>query len=195
MKHHENDLSQFIQNSYEMKLLDKRIIIISEGIDSSVAKKVITQLLYLDSVDSKSPIHVYINSPGGEINSGFAIYDTIKFIKPEVKIINTGLCASIATIINIAAHKQNRYSLPNCRFLIHQPLIPGQITGPAADLEITAKEILKTREKINKLLALECNQPLEKVEKDTARDYWMSAQEALEYGLITKIIENENQLE
>ena len=91
MRHNENDLSQLIHNSYEMKLLDKRIIIISEGIDSSVAKKVVAQLLYLDSVDSKSCIHMYINSPGGEINSGFAIYDTIKFIKPEVKIINTGL--------------------------------------------------------------------------------------------------------
>src|SRR5690606_12835378 len=119
---------------------------------------------------------------------GFAIYDTIRFITSEVTIVNTGLCASIATIINIAAKKENRLSMPNTRFLIHQPLIGGQLRGPATDLEIHANEILKTRERINKMLAEECGQPLSRVEKDTMRDYWMNAGEALEYGLISKVI-------
>ena len=138
----------------------------------------------------REAINLYLNSPGGEVNSGFAIYDTIRFLSSDVRIINTGLCASIATIINIAAKKQHRFSMPNCKFLIHQPLIPGQIYGQASDIEIHAREILKTRQKINELLSKECGQPLAKVEKDTTRDYWMNAGEALEYGLVTKIIEN-----
>lgn len=176
------------------KLLEERIVFISEGIDSSVAKRVVGALLTLESKDPGKPITIYQNSPGGEVNSGFAIYDTIRFISSPVTIVNTGLCASIATIINIAAKKENRVSMPNCKFLIHQPLIGGQIRGPAADLEIHAREILKTREKINKMLAEECNQPIERVEKDTMRDYWMSANEALDYGLVSKIVENISEL-
>lgn len=174
----------------EQRLLDKRTIFISEGINSTVAKRVINQLLALEYEKPNTPINIYLNSPGGEVNSGFAIYDTIRYVSSDVRIINTGLCASIATIINIAAKKQNRYSMPNCKFLIHQPLIPGQIYGQASDIEIHAREILKTRQKINELLSKECGQPLAKVEKDTTRDYWMNAGEALEYGLVTKIIEN-----
>jgi len=174
----------------EQRLLDKRTIFVSEGINASVAKRVINQLLALEYEKPNTPINLYLNSPGGEVNSGFAIYDTIRYLSSDVKIINTGLCASIATIINIAAKKQHRYSMPNCKFLIHQPLIPGQIYGQASDIEIHAREILKTRQKINELLSKECDQPLAKVEKDTTRDYWMNAGEALEYGLVTKIIEN-----
>lgn len=174
----------------EQRLLDKRTIFVSEGINAAVAKRVINQLLALEYEKPNSPINLYLNSPGGEVNSGFAIYDTIRFLSSDVRIINTGLCASIATIINIAAKKQHRYSMPNCKFLIHQPLIPGQIYGQASDIEIHAREILKTRQKINELLSKECGQPLSKVEKDTTRDYWMNAGEALEYGLVTKIIEN-----
>lgn len=174
----------------EQRLLDKRTIFISEGINATVAKRVINQLLALEYEKANTPINIYLNSPGGEVNSGFAIYDTIRYVSSDVRIINTGLCASIATIINIAAKKQNRYSMPNCKFLIHQPLIPGQIYGQASDIEIHAREILKTRQKINELLSKECGQPLAKVEKDTTRDYWMNAGEALEYGLVTKIIEN-----
>ena len=129
------------------------------------------------------------------MNSGFAIYDTIRFISSPVTIINTGLCASIATVINIAAKKDRRFSMPNAKFLIHQPLIPGQVYGQASDLEITAREILKTREKINKMLAKETGTPLDKVEKDTTRDYWMNAQEAVEYGLVSKIVETYKDLE
>ena len=175
------------------KLYDNRALFISEGIDSSVAKRVVSQLLSLDAA-SHDPILIYQNSPGGEVNSGFSIYDTIRFIRSEVKIINTGLCASIATIINIAAKKENRLSMPNTRFLIHQPLIGGVIRGQASDLEIHANEILKTREKINKYLAEACGQPLERVEKDTMRDYWMDTDEALKYGLVSRVITNASEI-
>ncbi len=188
------NLDMMAQQLTEQRLLEKRTLFVSEGINSVVAKRVISQLLTLEADKPGAPINFYLNSPGGEVNSGFAIYDTIRFLKSEVRIINTGLCASIATIINIAAKKQNRLSMPNCKFLIHQPLIPGQIYGQASDIEIHAREILKTRQKINELLSKECGQPLAKVEKDTTRDYWMNAGESLEYGLIHKIIENISEL-
>ncbi len=183
-------LDAMAQHLTEQRLLDKRTIFVSEGINAAVAKRIINQILALEYEKPNTPINLYLNSPGGEVNSGFAIYDTIRFVSSDVRIINTGLCASIATIINIAAKKQHRFSMPNCKFLIHQPLIPGQIYGQASDIEIHAREILKTRQKINELLSKECSQPISKVEKDTTRDYWMNAGEALEYGLVTKIIEN-----
>ncbi len=187
------DLTELAQGSAEYRLLETRSIFISEAINSSVARRVVSNLLFLDS-QGKDTIFIYLNSPGGEVNSGFAIYDTIRFIAADVKIINTGLCASIATIINIAVKKANRFSMPNCKFLIHQPLIAGQIYGQASDIEITAREILKTRHLINELLAKECSQELAKVEKDTVRDYWMNAQQATEYGLVTKVITNKKEI-
>ena len=182
----------FPMNEYlaEARLFEKRKVFISEAITSKSAKRYISELLALDAEKPGEPITLFLNSPGGEVNSGFAIFDTIRFIASPVTVINTGLCASIATVINVAAKKERRLSMPNARFLIHQPLIPGQVYGQASDLEITAKEILKTREKINHLLAKETGTPLSKVEKDTVRDYWMNAQEALEYGLISHIVES-----
>ncbi|MGE0174410.1 MAG: ATP-dependent Clp protease proteolytic subunit [Oligoflexales bacterium] len=177
----------------ESKLLEKRILFISEAINAKVAKSVINTLLLLDA-ENQNPIRLFMNSPGGEVNSGFAIFDMIRFIESDVHIINTGLCASIATVINLAAKKEHRYGMPNARFMIHQPLIGGYVQGQASDLEITAKEILKTRARINRLLAEECKQPIEKVEEDATRDYWMTSNEALEYGLITKIIETASDL-
>lgn len=179
----------------EAKLLQRRQIFISEAITSKSAKRFISELLALDAEKAGAPITLYLNSPGGEVNSGFAIFDTIRFISSPVTIVNTGLCASIATVINVAAKKNRRFSMPNAKFLIHQPLIPGQVYGQASDLEITAREILKTREKINRLLADETGTALEKVEKDTVRDYWMSASEAVEYGLITRVIETHKDLD
>ena len=179
-------LSEF---SREQKLLESRSIFISEGVNQDTARRVISDLLILDSM-SNAPIKVFLNSPGGEVNSGFAIFDTIRFIKSPVLVISAGLCASIATVINVAVKKSNRFSMPNSRFLIHQPLIMGQIYGQASDLEIQATQIIKTREKINKLLADECSQKIERVEKDTLRDYWMNADEAVEYGLIGKVIKS-----
>lgn len=184
------DLEQLAGQQSETKLLESRVIFVSEAINSTVAKRVISNLLAMDAQDSNKPIYMYLNSPGGEVNSGYAIYDTMRFIGSEVRVICTGLTASIATIMLLGAPKKHRYSMPNTRLLIHQPLIGGSIQGQASDLEITAKEILKTRAKINQLLAKECGQSLEKVEEDTVRDYWMNAQEALEYGLVTKIVAN-----
>ena len=124
------------------------------------------------------------------MNSGFGIFDTMQFIKPQVKVIVTGLAASIATVILLGAKKENRLSMPNSRLLIHQPLIGGHVQGQATDIEITAREILKTRERIALLYKQETKQPLERIQKDIERDYWMTAEEALEYGLVSKIIKN-----
>jgi ATP-dependent Clp protease protease subunit len=182
------DLEQLAGQQSENKLLEKRVIFVSEGINSAVAKKVVNNLLAMDAQDSNKPIYMYLNSPGGEVNSGFAIYDTMRFINSEVRVICTGLTASIGTIILLGAPKKHRYTMPNTRFLIHQPLIGGHIQGQASDLEITAREIIKTRSKINHMLSEECGQPLARVEEDTVRDYWMNADEAIKYGLVTKIV-------
>ena len=175
-------------------LLEKRTITLFRGVDAALARETIEALLYLDDHSSDKPIYLYINSPGGEVNSGFAIYDTLRFIKSEVKIVCSGLCASIATIILLGANKENRLSLPNSRFLIHQPLLRGGIQGQATDIQIHSEQILKTRSKINELLAQECGQPLDRVSADTERDYWMSANESLKYGLISKIVKDKSEL-
>jgi ATP-dependent Clp protease protease subunit len=180
----------FLEQFTEMKLLERRQIFLSEAVTAKSAKKVISDLLALEADKAGAPITFFVNSPGGEVNSGFAIFDTIRFITSPVTIVTTGLCASIATVINVAVPKKQRVSMPNSRFLIHQPLIPGQVYGQASDLEITAREILKTREKINRLLSAETGTALEKVEKDTIRDYWMTAPEAIEYGLISRVVES-----
>lgn len=194
MENNWEGLQDLVSSFGNNELRKQRVITISEGIDSRVSKRVCQQLLTLEGDAPGEPIFIYQNSPGGEVNSGFAIFDTIRFISSEVKIINCGLCASIATVINVAAKKENRFSTPNSKFLIHQPLIAGTIRGQASDIEIHARDIIKTRERINQLLAEECGQPLDKVEKDTQRDYWMNAQEALEYGLISKIIEKKSEI-
>jgi ATP-dependent Clp protease, protease subunit len=188
-----NTSTEFCNDWRERSLLQSRSLMISEGVTSSTAEKIVSNLLVLDN-QKVAPIYIYLNSPGGEINSGFSIYDTIKYIESEVIVINTGLCASIATIINIAAKKGNRYSMENSRFLIHQPLISGQIFAQASDVEITAEQMSKIRDRINQLLAQECGQKFEKIEKDCVRDYWMSAKEALEYGLIDKIISSKKEI-
>lgn len=194
MEVNEVGLEQIASFQSESKLIEKRTIFVSEGINSTVAKRVINHLLSMEAQDTTQPIYMYLNSPGGEVNSGFAIYDTMRFIKSDVRVICTGLCASIATIMLLGASKEHRYGLENCRYLIHQPLIGGQIQGQASDLEITAKEIIKTRKKINELLSEECGQSFAKVEEDTTRDYWMNSEEALDYGLISKIVSNIDEL-
>lgn len=193
MRNETEEVSSLYSQFRENKLLESRTLFLSEAVNATTARNVVTDLLVLNHA-SHEPIKLFINSPGGEVNSGFAIFDTIRFIESDVWIINAGLCASIATIINIAAKKEHRFSLPNSKFLIHQPLIGGHFQAVASDLEIHAAQIVKTREKINQLLALECGQPLAKVEQDTTRDYWMDAAEALEYGLISKMITSQSQL-
>jgi len=168
-------------------LLEGRTILIQGGVDGKLAGRVIRQLLTLEQDDPEAPVQIVLNSPGGSVTEGFAIYDVMRFISCPVRILCAGLTASIATVILLAADKKDRVSLPSARFLIHQPLIMGQVIGPASDLEITANEIIKTRAHVNKLLADETGQSLDKVTQDTQRDYWMSAEEAVEYGLIARI--------
>ena len=169
------------------RLLKARTIVISSGIDDKVAARVVNELLMLEADDASKPITLYLNSPGGSITSGFAIYDMARFVRPRVRIVCAGLTASMGTIILLAADKPDRIALPNARFLIHQPLIAGNVYGPASDLEITANEILKTRARLNALLAAETGQPLERIERDTQRDFWMTAGEAKDYGLVAVV--------
>lgn len=175
------------------KFLKTRQILLSGGIDKELAEKVIRQLLVLES-DSDKPIYLFINSPGGDVSSGFAIFDTIRFINAPVYTIGAGDVASAGALIFLASPKERRLSLPNSSFLIHQPLISGVYKGVATDVEIFATEMEKTRAKINKIIADETGTPLEKVEKDTDRDYWLTSEEALEYGLVGKIISHRSEI-
>ena len=168
------------------RLLDSRIILVADPISSELAQDVLGRLLLLDEQDPKAPIDVYINSPGGSVDAGFAMYDMIRFISAPTRCICTGLTASAAVIVLLAAPKKSRLSLPNSRFLIHQP--SGGVRGSATDAKIEADEILKIRRKINQLVSDETGQPLEKVEEDTKRNYWMGADEARKYGLVAKIV-------
>lgn len=181
------------EDGFVARLLKTRTIVIADEIDKKMAHRVIAQLLLLEQEDSKKPVNVFINSPGGDADAGFAIFDMIKFIRPEVKTICTGITASAAVIILLGASKKNRYSLPNARILIHQP--STGVMGTAADIQIEASEILKFRDKINHLIAEETGQSIKKIENDTRRNFWMSGEEALKYGLISKIITDREQLE
>jgi len=177
------------------RMLKARTVMISSAIDDKVAARVIGELLLLEADDPTKPITVYLNSPGGSVTAGFAIYDTLRLVQPRIRILCVGLTASIATIILLGANKEDRLSLPNTRLLIHQPLIAGNVYGPASDLEITANEILKTRDRLNKLLAAETGQDLSRIEADTHRDFWMTAEEAVEYGLVARIVSSRAQIE
>lgn len=168
------------------RLLKDRIIFLGGSIDDAVANTVIAQLLFLDSEDSKKEIQLYINSPGGEVYSGMAIYDTMEYIKAPVSTICIGLAASMAAFLLAGGEKSKRYSLPNSRILIHQPI--GGTQGQAADIKIQAEEILKIRDEMNKILAKNTGKPLNIIEKDTDRDFYMRAEEAKKYGLIDKVI-------
>ena len=173
-------------------LFKSRTITIFGEINQKVAESTVAQLLAL-SVENDDPIRIFINSPGGHVESGDSIHDMIRFIKPEVKVIGTGWVASAGAHIYLGAKKENRLCMPNTRFLIHQPL--GGAGGRATDIAIEAKEIIKMRRRINEIIARETGQPLERVEKDTDRNYWMSAEEAKDYGLVSRIIENSDGIE
>jgi len=169
------------------KLLEHRTILLCGPVTDDLAREVMAQLLVLDADSPEKAIRVYINSPGGAVDAGFAIYDTMRFVRAPVHTVCAGLAASAATVILLGAAKANRYSLPNTRFLLHQPSTGMQ--GTASDVAIGAKEILKLREKVNELLAAETGQALDRIAQDTRRDYWMGADEAKEYGLISTIVE------
>lgn len=177
------------------KLLKNRIILLSSEVSPSSARKIIENLLVLEAESQEKPITFIINSPGGDVHSGFAIFDIIRFMKSRVRILCAGLTASIATVILLSARKEDRLALPNARFLLHQPMFQSEVFGPASDLEITANEILKTKSRINTLISQETGQPLEKVEHDTERDFWLSASEALDYGLISRIIVSKEEMD
>jgi len=175
----------------EEKLFKSRSISVFGSVDEKLAKNVSQQLLAL-SADSDDPITLYISSPGGHVESGDVIYDMIKFVKPEVRVVGTGWVASAATNIYLAAKKEHRFSLPNTRYLVHQP--SGGSRGNATDIKIQMEEILKTKARINRIISDETGRPLEQVEKDTDRDYWMSVEEAIEYGIVTKVISHITEL-
>ena len=167
------------------RLLKDRIIILSGEIDDSLSNSIVAQLLYLDSVNH-NPINLYINSPGGSITSGMAIYDTMNYIKSKVSTICIGLAASMAAFLLSSGEKGMRFCLPNSEVMIHQPL--GGAKGQATEIQIAAERILKLKAKLNKILSSNTGQSLEKIQDDTERDYFLSADEALEYGLIDKIL-------
>lgn len=175
----------------EQTLLKNRTITLFGEINQDVARRTAEKLLSL-SFESDEPITIYIGSPGGHVESGDTIFDMIQFIRPVVRTVGTGWVGSIATHIYLAPDRENRFCLPNTRFLIHQPA--GGFGGTAADVEIHAREILKTRERINATIAERTGQPLERVEKDTDRDYWMSPEESVEYGLVGSIISDISEL-
>ncbi|HLQ74216.1 MAG TPA: ATP-dependent Clp endopeptidase proteolytic subunit ClpP [Bacillota bacterium] len=170
------------------RLLRDRIIMLGSPVDDNVANSIVAQLLFLEAEDSEKDISLYINSPGGSITAGMAIYDTMQFIKADVSTICIGMAASMGAFLLAAGEKGKRYALPNSEVMIHQPL--GGTQGQATDIEIHAKRILEMRENLNKILSDRTGQPLEVIQKDTDRDNFMSAERALDYGLIDKVLEH-----
>ena len=177
------------ERSYDIysRLLKDRIIFLGEGIDDHISSLVIAQMLFLEAEDPDKDIYLYINSPGGIVTSGLAIYDTMQYIKPDVATICIGQAASMGSLLLAAGAKGKRSAQPNSRIMIHQPA--GGFQGQASDIEIQAKEIIKVKKKLNEIYSRHTGQAVDKVEKDVDRDYFMSPQEAMEYGLIDKVIE------
>jgi ATP-dependent Clp protease protease subunit len=172
------------------RLFRERIIFLAEEVDDGIANAIVAYMLYLDSEDQSKPIYLYINSPGGSVTAGMAIYDTMQHIKSEVVTICVGLAASMGAFLLTAGNKGKRLALPHARIMIHQPL-GGTGRRQATDIDIEAREILRTRTRLNELMAHHTGKPVEQIERDTDRDYFMSAQEAKEYGLIDQVIESQ----
>ncbi len=176
------------ERSYDIysRLLKDRIVFLGSAIDDHVANLIVAQMLFLESEDPDKEINLYINSPGGAVYAGMAIYDTMQYIKPAVSTICVGLAASFGAVLLAAGEKGKRFSLPNSRIMMHQPM--GGTQGQAADIEIQAREILKTRETLNQILADHTGQPVERISQDTDRDFFISAHDAKEYGIIDDIL-------
>jgi len=177
------------ERSYDIysRLLKDRIIFLGSAIDDQVANAIVAQMLFLAAEDPEKDIHLYINSPGGSVTAGMAIFDTMQFIKPEISTICIGMAASQASVLLVAGATGKRYALPNAEVMIHQPW--GGTQGQASDMKIAAERILKTREMLVRIISERSGQPFDKVMKDMDRDYYLSAEEALQYGLIDKVIE------
>jgi ATP-dependent Clp protease, protease subunit len=176
------------ERSYDIfsRLLRERIVFLVGPVNDQTANLVVAQMLFLESENPDKDIYLYINSPGGSVSAGMAIYDTMNFIKPSVSTMCTGMAASMGAFLLAAGEKGKRFALPNSKIMIHQPL--GGMQGQATDIEIHAKDILKTKAKLNQILAERTGQPLEKVERDTDRDYFLEAEEARAYGLVDQVI-------
>ncbi len=174
------------------RLLKDRIIFIGSPIDDHVANLVIAQLLFLEAEDPDKDIYIYINSPGGVVSAGLAIYDTMQYIKPDVSTICVGMAASMAAILLAAGTKGKRYALPHSRIMIHQPM--GGVQGQATDIEIHAREIIKLKNMLNQILSKHTGQPIEKIEKDTDRNFFMSPEEAKDYGIIDEVIASRKEM-
>lgn len=168
------------------RLLKERIIFLGGVVDDNIANSLIAQLLFLDSQDSKRDIKIYINSPGGSVTAGLAIYDTIQYVKSDVLTICVGMAASMAAVLLAAGKKGKRFALPNSEILLHQ--VMGQAGGQAVEIEISARHIIKIKDRLNKILAKHTGQPLSKIEKDTDRDFYLDADQAKEYGIVDEII-------
>ena len=173
------------------RMLKSRTVLLSGEINKPLAERVIRSLILLEE-ESADPIRVYIDSPGGDADAGYAIFDMMRFVKPRITMIGMGLVASAAAIIILAAPRERRIGLPNSHYLIHQPMSGSR--GVATEIEIHAKEIEKLRARINRLIADETGQPIDKVEKDTDRDYWMNAEEAVSYGLLSRVVRTRDEL-
>ena len=179
------------ERSYDIysRLLHDRIVFVGSAIDDDVANTVVAQLLFLSNEDAKADIHMYINSPGGSISAGLAIYDTMKFIRPDVATYAVGMAASMWAVLLAGGTRGKRCVLPNSRVLIHQPLIRGVLTGPATDLDIEAREILRLRRRLYEILAAETGQSVEQIERDCDRNKWLDAKEAVQYGCVDRVLD------
>lgn len=177
------------ERSYDIysRLLKDRIIFLGSGVDDNIANLIVAQLLFLESEDPDKDIHIYVNSPGGLVTAGLAIYDTMQYVKPDVSTICIGQAASMGALLLAGGAPGKRYALPHSRILIHQPL--GGAQGQATDIDIQAKEILRVREELTTILARHTGQPLDRIHRDTERDFFMTGQQAVEYGIIDKVIE------
>ena len=184
--------SQFGERAYDIysRLLRDRIILLSGPVNDSLANSIIAQLLFLASKDPKKDIQIYINSPGGSVTAGLAVYDTMQYVKPEISTVCVGMAASMGGFLLAAGQKGKRYALPNAEILLHQ--VAGGVTGQASEIEITAKQILKLKDRLNKILVKHTGQPLERIEKDTDRDFYLTAEEAKEYGVIDEVIKTKD---
>ncbi|MCK4275153.1 MAG: ATP-dependent Clp protease proteolytic subunit [Phycisphaerae bacterium] len=180
------------ERSYDIysRLLRDRIVFVSGAMDDEVANLVVAQLLFLSNDDPDADINIYINSPGGSISSGLAIYDTMRFIRPDVATYCVGMAASMSAVLLAGGNRQKRYCLPNSRVLIHQPLIRGVLTGPATELDIEAREIIRLRKRLYQILAKDTGQSEQQIERDCDRNKWLNAEEAIEYGCVDKILEH-----
>ena len=180
--------SQYGERAYDIysRLLKDRIIFLAGPITDNLANSTIAQMLFLASKDSEKDIKLYINTPGGSVTAGMAIYDTMQYVRPDISCVSIGLAASMGATLLAAGKKGKRFALPNSQALLHQ--VAGGVSGQATEIEITAKQIIKIKEKLNKILAKHTGQPLTKIEKDTDRDFYLSAEEAKDYGLIDQVI-------